>query len=369
MEHPVESARPRFSVLVPVLNEKRWIVESLAAMRAQDVDGGLEIIVADGGSTDGTREVLRAIAAEDPRVRVFANPRRISPSGMNVCLREARGEYVVSMDAHAIYPTDYVSRGVDRLELGDTSWVSGLAIPVSVGGTSGAVALALSSRLGQGWSRKWTALDTDEVELDTGVFAGVWRREALLELGGWDERWPQNYDGELAARFIARGVRLVCLRAMGAFYVPRDTIPGLWKQYLRYGYYRAQTAWRHPRSMRRSNGLPPALVAAMLSSLFAPRRLRRVSRFAVAGYGVALLLQTAALWRRAESDHEAATVPLVLAVMHVAHGLGMWGAFARVGFPWAALARFVGLGALEARLAPAPRPVCAPSLSDVAISL
>src|SRR5260370_906967 len=101
---------------------------------------------------------------------------------------------------------------------------------VAAGPVSRAVALGLASRLGRGGSRKWgeQRLASDaEWELDTGVFAGVWERETLLEYGGWDERWVRNEDSEMAGRFLARGERLVCLASMGADYVPRDSLAGL----------------------------------------------------------------------------------------------------------------------------------------------
>src|SRR5207302_9125270 len=117
--------------------------------------------------------------------------------------------------------------------------------------------LALESPLGRGGSRKWGLPPTGEAgppgdfELDTGVFGGVWRRETLLAYGGWDERWDKNEDSELAARFLRRGERLICPPGMTPDYVPRDTLGGLWRQYEHYGRFRARTARRHPRSMRR----------------------------------------------------------------------------------------------------------------------
>ncbi len=79
------------------------------------------------------------------------------------------------------------------------------------------------------------------------MFGGVWRRERVLAAGGWDERWPINQDSEMAARFLARGERLICLPEMAGHYVPRDSLRGLARQYFRYGFYRARTFRRHPR--------------------------------------------------------------------------------------------------------------------------
>ena len=337
------------SVLVPVFNEERYIEESVAAMTRQQYHGELEFLFADGGSADSTVEILRRLGAQDPRIRVLSNPRRTVSSGLNVALRHACGRWAARMDAHTVYPANYVALGVDRLSRGGTRWVSGPQIPVGHNRVSRAVSLALSCGLGRGGSRKWgTGLEGsgDEFDLDTGVFAGVWERATLLHYGGWDERWTVNEDSEMAARFLARGERLVCLPAMAARYTPRDTFGGLWRQYLRYGEFRARTAKQHPRSMRASHLLAPGVVAVTASAVVAPGRARRTARLGIIVYGVTVTSAGIDALRAAPSPppSEAALVPVVLAVMHVAHGLGQWVGWVRFRPPVDALAALVRLG-------------------------
>jgi glycosyltransferase involved in cell wall biosynthesis len=314
---------PDASILVPVLNEERYIESSVAAMQRQRFDGELEFIFADGGSTDRTREILDRLAAEDPRIAVVDNPAGSVSSGLNVALREARGRWAVRMDAHTVYPEDYVRLGVERLARGDTRWVSGPQVPVGHGPVSRAVTRALGGAIGRGGSRKWGRGEGDEFELDTGVFAGVWERATLLEYGGWDERWPRNSDSEMAARFLSSGERLVCLPAMAAEYVPRDTLGGLWRQYLGYGEFRARTYRRHPHSMRRSHLLPPGVVIAAACAVAGP--LRRPARLGQAVYALTLVGSGV----RARDP----LVPVVLLVMHVAHGTGQIIGWVKYGPP------------------------------------
>jgi succinoglycan biosynthesis protein ExoA len=355
------------SVLMPVLNEEDHIEASVAAMAAQEFPGRLEFLIVDGGSTDRTPELLRELAARDSRIRVLANPRRATPSGLNVALGHARGSYVARMDAHAVYPADYLRRGVERLEAGGTHWVSGLAIARGRGRVSRAVALALQDPLGRGGSRKWAAEAgaDQEVELDSGVFAGVWARDTVLDYGGWDEHWLRNQDSEMAGRFLARGERLVLLPRMAADYAPRDSLGGVFRQYFGYGSYRTLTAARHPHTMRRSHLLAPAVVVAAASAVAGPRGLRGLARAGLAAYLAAIGLAGVRA-RRADPGHgaEAALVPAVLVAMHFGHGLGALREAVRSGFPTAALARVLGLSALAARLAPPPEPVYAPSLQE-----
>lgn len=336
------------SVLVPVLNEERYIEQAIDAMRRQRFDGELEFIFADGGSSDRTREILRGLAQQDPRIRVFDNPSRSVSSGLNVCLSHASGRWAVRMDAHTVYPDDYIARGVARLEEGGTRWVSGPQVPTGRGPVSRAVALALGGSLGRGGSRKW-GVDGDgegaEYELDTGVFTGVWERATLLEYGGWDERWPRNSDSEMAARFLANGERLICLPAMGGRYVPRDSLGGLWRQYVDYGEFRARTYRRHPHSMRLSHLLAPAIVLTGATAIAGPRALRGWARRGDALYLAALIAAGVRARPAAERRADATLVPIVLLAMHHGHGVGQLKGWARYGLPLAAIARLAGWSA------------------------
>jgi succinoglycan biosynthesis protein ExoA len=353
------------SVLVPVLNEERHIRETVAAMQAQRFDGVVELLFADGGSVDRTREILLELAANDPHIRVLDNPRRRTASGLNVCLREARGEFVARMDAHTYYSDRYIAAGVERLHRGDTEWVSGPAIARPVGPVSRAVGLALSSWLGRGGSRKWSDdLDaTGERELDTGVFGGVWRRERVLEAGGWDERWPINQDSEMASRFLSSGARLVCLPEMAGYYVPRDSLPALARQYYRYGYYRARTFRCHPRSMRRSHLIAPALSLSLLAAVAAPRPLRRASRAIVLSYLLAVAMTAANASRQRGERRDRALLLGVLPAMHFGWGFGTLAGMLRFGPPLEAFARLLGRSD-RSNGGHEREPVFAPSLRD-----
>jgi succinoglycan biosynthesis protein ExoA len=361
MEAPVDC-----SVLVPVLDEERYIESSVAAMRRQRFDGTLEFVFADGGSTDRTREILRRLADEDPRIRTYDNPRRTVSSGLNVCLRHARGDWALRMDAHTDYPNDYVAQGVRRLRQGGTRWVSGPQVPVGHGPVSRAVAVALSASLGRGGSRKWadqSAGGGDELELDTGVFTGVWERATLLEYGGWDERWRVNEDSEMAARFLERGERLICVPAMGARYVPRDSLRGLWSQYRRYGQFRALTAVHHPTSMRASHLLAPGIALTAVGTVLAPRAVRGLARIGLGGYAVAVASAGVRARREGAESRTAALVPVVLIVMHLGHGTGQIMGWVRYGPPLAAIAQLAGADRFATSLTRATGDVYAPSLS------
>jgi hypothetical protein len=126
------------------------------------------------------------------------------------------------MDAHTRYPATYLADGIARLQEGDVHWASGPQLPVGTDSGSRRTALALSTPLGVGGA-SFRLFHRDEVEVDSG-FSGVWERTFLESLGGWDEAWPVNQDGEMAARVRKLGCRIVCIPSMAAQYVPRSSI-------------------------------------------------------------------------------------------------------------------------------------------------
>jgi succinoglycan biosynthesis protein ExoA len=330
------------SVLIPVLNEERYISKTVAAMQAQRFDGNVEFLFMDGRSEDRTKAILEELAREDPRIRVFDNPGRSSTAGLNVGLRNARGDYIVRMDAHTFYPEDYIARGVERLRRGDVVWVAGPQVPYGDGRWSRRVALALGTWFGTGGSARWggDGAGPSERELDTGVFAGLWRRATVEEHGGWDEGWPINQDSELAARVLRAGGRIVSIPELAARYVPRDSLRGLTRQYWRYGNYRAKTAARHPESLGARHLFAPVLALATLGAVAAPGSVRIISRAALAAYAAAVAAASASALPKAKPA-DAAALPVVFAIMHGAWGFGFLAGSVRFGPPLAALARIV----------------------------
>jgi len=375
--HQMATSTVDVSVLVPVLNEGRTIREVVHAMTRQQFGGTVEFLFADGRSSDDTKAQLEELGRADPRIRVLDNPRRGVASGLNVCLRMARGRYLARMDGHALYPPTYLQDGVERLarsEVGTedaVTWVSGPQVPMPRGRVATAIAAALATPLGRGGSRRWSGAEriAGEYELDTGVFCGVWRRDDVLARGGWDEDWLCNEDSELAARFHDAGQRIICLPSMAARYIPRASLPALWRQYRLYGLYRAKTARRHTRSLRRSAVLPPLLVLDAAASIATRGRVLRLARVGQWTYAAVLFAATTQAWhagRDADWTDRSdlgpyALVPVVMTIMHVAHGMGFLEGCVRWGVPWTAFWHMVR-GSNELKLKPYDGPIEAPSL-------
>jgi succinoglycan biosynthesis protein ExoA len=323
------------SVLIPVRDEEAVIRDVARAMLAQRFDGSIEFLFVDGRSQDATLQILRELAAADPRVRVLDNPARRTPQALNLALRAARGQVIARMDAHTRYPLDYLARGVERLRAGGVEWVSGPQLAEGDGRWSRRVALALSTRLGTGGASFRHGADA-EFEVDSG-FTGLWWRDTLERHGGWDEEWLNDQDFELAARIRKAGGTIVCVPAMAAEYIVRDSLGALARQYHRYGFYRVKTSLRHPESLRRSHVLAPGLVLTIVAAAAAPSPLRRPARAGVAAYAMAVVGVSARAARSAPMA-DAVALPAVFATMHLAWGAGFLRGCAVLGVPLRALA-------------------------------
>ena len=217
-----EAARvKRVSVIAPMWNEAAHIDGFVADIAAQDFDGELELLVADGASTDGSVERLRGAAErEGIEVTVLDNPARWVSAGLNSCIRAATGGLIVRVDCHSRYPTDYVRRCVAAAEETGAENVGGIFIPIGRTGTERAVACAMNSPFGGiHWTRHG---EGERVEVDTVPY-GAFTPDAFERAGLFDETLVRNQDDEFNLRLRLAGGKIVLDPAIRIFYTPRGS--------------------------------------------------------------------------------------------------------------------------------------------------
>lgn len=295
---------PTVSIVMPVLDEEAMIGACLDAVTAQTYPSIVEVVVADGGSTDRTRE----LAGSRPLVRVVDNPRRSRPAGLNVAIAAATGEVLVRLDARTRIAPDYVERCVAALERSGAAMVGGPMAFVARTATERGIAAAMSSRVGAG-PAEFRRSGGEARFVDT-VYLGAYRKETVLGLGGYDEWSGGNEDAELAHR--AREAGGVYLDpAIRSTYVVRDGLGSLARQFFRYGRNRTRTIRKHPRSLAWRQLAPPALVVGLLSPWRRP---------VAAAYLLLVGVETA---REAAKDPAAApSFAAALPVMHLSWAAG-----------------------------------------------
>jgi glycosyltransferase involved in cell wall biosynthesis len=252
---------------MPVRNEAAFIRRSLGAVLAQDYPAErMEIIVADGQSSDQTREIIREIAGESARdVTLIENPDRIVATGLNAAVRLAQGEIVLRVDGHCEIRSDYVTRCVAKLTQNDYAGVGGIVETVGETYTSRAIAAAMASRFGVGGSAFRLGVVSERCS-DTVPFP-AYRRETLQLAGQFDEELVRNQDDEYNYRIRKLGGRLALCPDIRSRYYSRATLKNLWSQYWQYGFWKVRVLQKHPRQMQPRQFMPAMLVAAFFTLL------------------------------------------------------------------------------------------------------
>lgn len=259
----------RALIVIPALNEAKVIAKVIEQILADDGLVDPLVLVADGGSTDGTRDIVSRIAEGDPRVRLMANPGKLQSAGVNLAARVMGGNrpWIVRVDAHADYPPNYASTLIE-----EARQTSAHAVVVSMD-TRGddwfqrAVAAAQNSVLGTGGSAHRLASHGQWV--DHGHHA-LFHADSYGKVGGYDETFSHNEDAELDHRLIQAGARIWLTDKVRIGYYPRSTATALAKQYFSYGKGRARTVMKHYTPLKIRQAVPLAIAPAVASLALAP---------------------------------------------------------------------------------------------------
>lgn len=313
------------------MNEQATIRPLLDALFAQTFPrSALEVVIADGGSTDGTKAAISEWqdAHPDLVVRVVDNPRRIIPAALNIALNAAQGEIIVRMDAHAKPHPDYVERSVTALLAGRGQNVGGVwdIQPSSNHWMARSIAAAASHPIGVGDAHYRYSEQAGYV--DTVPF-GAFKRDLIDQIGMFDETLLANEDYEFNTRIRQNGGRIWFDPQIRVVYYARENLSALARQYWRYGYWKRQMLRRYPETLRWRQALPPLFVLSLiLLILFTPFFKPALWLFVgVTGlYTLILLLTGLRLLVKHESFLMGLGVPLAIACMHLAWGSGfLWG--------------------------------------------
>jgi len=315
--------------MVPVRNEERYVERCLYSIAQQDYPRSrIEVLVVDGRSDDRTREIVARFAAESTLdVRLIDNPARKAAAGMNVGLREARGNVIVRVDGHAAFAPDYVRLAIEALAASGADCVGGVLRNEGDTYAGRAIAAAMSSPFGVGGARFRTGGEGGPV--DTVAF-GAYQRRVFDIIGDLREDIDAGEDDEFNYRLRDAGGVILLVPEMRATYTVRGTLGGLWRQYVAYGRAKPEVLRLHPSQLQTRQLVPPAFVLVLAGSagLAALGRPRAISALiAVYGAAAAVASTTAAARRGLQL---LPLLPAVFACMHVAYGLGVLAGATRV---------------------------------------
>lgn len=317
---------PTVTVIIPCRNEQRFIGSCLDSILSGDYPPELlEIIVADGMSDDGTREVLQTFANRytgAPSVRTIDNPQKIVSTGLNRAIEQARGEIIVRMDAHTEYATDYIRRCAEVLQETGADNVGGAHRTRASGYLQEAITLAFHSPFAVGGARSH---DVDyEGPIDSVIY-GCWRKKTLLKIGMFDEELVRNQDDELNLRIIRGGGVVYQSAKILSWYQPRASLRALFRQYMQYGYWKVRVIRKHRIPAKWRHLGPGAwvlglLLLGILSLFLAPARM--ILLLSLTLYFSATLLASLVTCRQPARFKFIPILPVIFSLYHFGYGYG-----------------------------------------------
>ncbi|MCC5947047.1 MAG: glycosyltransferase family 2 protein [Nitriliruptoraceae bacterium] len=306
------------SVVVPARDSAATLTAAIDAVLRQVLRPD-EIVIAVGPSDDDTWERAGTLAEQHPGlVRVVANPSGRTPDALNAAIGASSGQVVARVDAHAVIPPGYLATAVAMLRETGAANVGGRQVPTAAGGFARAVAAAMRSPAGTGGAAYRSGVTAGPVDT---VYLGVFRREALQAVGGFDTAFTRNQDAELNLRLTRAGYTVWLEPSLAVRYQPRASVPALARQFFQYGRWRRRTAQQHSGSLRARQLAAPALVVG-LSGALAVSLIRRDPRPLVLASTGYLGAVGAAGVHAAETPGEAPATALALVTMHLAWGVG-----------------------------------------------
>jgi glycosyltransferase involved in cell wall biosynthesis len=319
---------PRVSIIVPCYNEQSTIRLLLEALLEQTYPRAeMEVIVSDGLSTDGTRDVIAAFQKDFPDlcVRVVENANRSIPSALNRAIESARGEIILRLDGHSKPYPEYVENSVAAHDQGRGANVGGVweIRPGAETWIAKSIAVAAAHPLGVGDALYRHAKHAAEV--DTVPF-GSFRRMLIEQVGFFDESLLTNEDYEFNARVRKWGGKIWLDPSIRSIYFARPTLLELIRQYWRYGFWKWRMLRRYPDTLRWRQALPPLFVISLLGlavlSIFIPVAGILLAAELLLYFSIMILAGLYAAFQQRKA-YLIPGLPLAIAVMHLSWGSGL----------------------------------------------
>lgn len=318
------SCLPLVSVILPVRNEEAYIARSLGSIFAQDYPANrLEILIVDGMSVDGTREVVRQMMSERGNflVSIIDNPKLITAAALNIGICNARGEIIIRVDGHCEIESDYIRHCVYHLQKDGVEGVGGTIETKGETYSAQAIAIGTSSTFGVGNSS--FRIEGSKQQFTDSVPFPAYNREIFNFVGYYDEEMLCNEDDEYNYRVRAFGGRILLACDVSSRYYCRNSLYALWKQQYRFGLWKIRVMQKHARQMSARQFVPAAFVMALLCSVLIYQFpfLRPLS------YGIPLLYFCVNILASTYTAFKRGWryllfLPLVFATIHLSYGFG-----------------------------------------------
>lgn len=311
-----QNTNPSVSVILPILNEERDLAACIAAILQQKYEGEIEVILALGPSSDKTDEIADQLAAQDKRIKLVRNPSGKTATGLNLAITAAANEIICRIDGHAEISTEYIDTAVKILQKSGAVNVGGVMNAAAPSGFQSVVARAMKSKLGVGASKFHTGGEAGPTDT---VYLGTFKKSAVLQAGGFNEKYIRAQDWELNHRLRLNGGVIWFDPRLIVTYRPRETFIKLAKQYFEYGRWRRAVSRAHPGTVNFRYLAPPVALILNFISLILGVSMNPIFFAILIAY---LLLLIIGGLIEGKSLIEKVRLPSVFLTMHMAWGLG-----------------------------------------------
>ena len=317
------------SIISPVFNEEKYIQQTIESFLQQEhASFDVDILLCDGMSTDKTRNIIKEYAEKYPNVRLIDNPKRKTPFAFNIGLKEAKGEYVAILGAHSAYDKNYLQACYDDLIATNSVGCSGRVITQSAYPTTQAKLCewAMLSSFGVS-GNSFRVMKEGYVH---SVNFPVFKKQALLDVGGYNETLERNQDNDMNQRLIDAGHQLYCTWKTKCFYRPPADLNKFFKYAYRGGFWNAKSFFMHKRSMRIHHFVPFIFVVSLFFSLIGggAEILFKNTFYLISLFGFIIALHlligmiVAALSMREDNDNRKIFLPFIFFGFHFNYGWG-----------------------------------------------
>ena len=315
------------SIIIPCRNEEIYIGKCLNSIIANDYPKNkLEVLAVDGMSEDGTRRIVEGYTQRYPFIKLLDNPKRITPTALNVGIQRAKGDVIIWMSAHNHYEKDYVSRSVESLRKYSADNVGGImkTLPRENNFTGRAIVASLSHRFGVGNS--YFRVRTDEPKWVDTVFGGCYRREVFDRVGLFNENLVRGQDMEFNLRLKKAGGKILLVPDIVSYYYARSDMRSFWKHNFTNGVWAIlpflyspviPVSWRHLVPLIFVAGLIGSAVLGFLLPVFFWLFLVILGSYVLANLTASFRI---ALQKR--DLRYLVVMPFIFGILHFGYGLG-----------------------------------------------
>ena len=309
------------SIILPIRNEHNHIAEAIQSIYDQKIREEYEIIISDGMSTDGTREIIKDIVKNHTSIKIIDNPQKIVSSGFNAALSISKGNYIVRLDGHAKLCPNYINKCLSLFKEIDAECIGGYTrhFPKSFIGEN--ISIAQTSTFGAGGASFRTGVYKGKY-VDTLAF-GVYKRSVFKKIGGYDIELVRNQDEEFNYRLIQNGGKIWLDPSISSIYYVRNSVISFIKQYFNYGFYKVRVIQKIRSIFSIRHLIPGIFVFSIIASTFMALTLHYFIPIKLLVFSYLTINLSFTLYESIKSKFKHSMfLPLIFFLMHFSYGFG-----------------------------------------------